>query len=538
MTRGNERSSSARSASDRSRRLLASEWAGGALVVVALFLCIAVASWRNRHLPFYWDAGGYVYPHAREIYDANLYPILRNWDVGHPTGYFFALAVMMKLFGVGPFAGHLLNWGFTALLIAATYGLCRALSLERLVSALCAGTAMAFPLVCSSSQQIASDLALAASVLAALWFFVRRRYGWYVVFASFAVLCKFHGFLATLGPLAALPFCGVRSEKEGARTGRIRESLWILSPVVVLGLFLVVRFAVRGPGMTLRWKATQRVYLLGDPAGYAEGFGEAIRNLFVVPRLHYPLIVLAALAVGLCVKRFFPRVMDPAGRTLFGSETERHAFWVLLWFGIFYNAALLPLTNLLPRYSLPTVSVAFVFLAWGGRKLAGRVYPVAIVLSLLIAVYALQCYPPNVARLPAPLSRWLSPGPIPASYYSECDLRFVDIVDCAMWAARRIHDDIDRRGLPPTTGIATQWPFSDAMHDAPLGYVDREAPSVHVDNWSEVNPDLYPYVLIVEPITSLDPEPPEGLFTGRLVAEMRKGEAKAIVWYVERKSGD
>jgi hypothetical protein len=521
--------------SNRLRSLFAGDLAKGALAVVALFLCIAFASWTNRHLPFYWDAAGYVYPHARGIYNANLNPILRYYDVGHPTGYFFALAVMMKIFGVGPFAGHLLNWAFTALLIAATYGLCRALSLGRLLSILCAGTVMAFPLVCSSSQQIMGETALAATALAALWFWIGRRYAWYAVFASFAVLCKFHGFLVVAGTIAALPFCAVRSEKDERRPRRLGELLWALSPVVPLGLFLLVRFAIRGPGMTIGWNAPVHVYLLGDPARYETAFGEAIRNLYVEPRLHYPLMALFVAAAGLSISRFLSPAKTEAQRPLFGSEKERRAFWVLLWFAILYNAALIPLTSLLPRYTLPTVGLAFIFLSWVGRKIAGRAYPVAVVLSLAIVSYALLCYPAKVEMLPAPVNRWMRPGPIAVSCYSECDLRFVDIVDSAMWAMKKIHDDIDRRGLPPTVGVATQWPFTDALSDAPLGYVDREVPAVHVAGWSDVNPDTHPYVLIVSPITNLDPKPPESLFKGRLVAQTQKGEARAIVWYIERK---
>lgn len=91
--------------------------ARGATASAILFILLSLLLWRYHDLPYYWDALGYVFSHSQQIYDTNLFPILTDWDVGHPTLFFFCVGFLMKLFGVGPLAGHLATWAFTAVLL-------------------------------------------------------------------------------------------------------------------------------------------------------------------------------------------------------------------------------------------------------------------------------------------------------------------------------------------------------------------------------------------------------------------------------------
>ncbi|MFH1843893.1 MAG: glycosyltransferase family 39 protein, partial [bacterium] len=377
-------------------------------------LAVAASNWPERHQPFYWDAAGYVLPHAREIHDNNLLPIVRQWDVGHPTAFYFLLAGLFKLFGVGPLAGHLLNWVFAALGLTAVYGLGRVLRLPHLLAGATVLVVWTFPLYFASSRQVMGDLALAACCLAALWAWATKRRWWYVLFASLAVLTKFHGFVlipvTCLATVLSGVFSGVFSgvlATPTQRSGRPwreigRELTWVAAPLLPACLFLLVRYLVRGPGWTIGWEPRQQFIPIWRWHDFTGNWSRATENFWEVSRLETVLWVTPLLlAVAVTVRWFrLRRCGDPP---LFTIRQCRMLVGLLV-FLLVYNVAMLQLSALMARFALPLVGVLFPLLVWAAWSLLPRWAPILLLLLLLVVGQIGFWYPDNLRVLPEPLT--------------------------------------------------------------------------------------------------------------------------------------
>ena len=506
----------------------------GAVLFFLFYVLIALGSWTNRHLPFYWDAIGYVYPHAHEIQLAHFFPILREWDVGHPTGYFFLLAVFLEIFGSRPFAGHMLNWGFSALMLTAVFGICRTLGLARSLAWGAVAAVMAFPLMASSSQQIMGDLALASLMLAALCLWSRRRYVAYFLLGSMALLTKLQGFVMLVAPLAALAVTSGRFWHAGRRKRFAIEVAWSLSPALSLAAFLVARYAVRGPGATIGWTPLQDLNPIWRLGAFLKNMPSAMHSLYVVPQLHHAMLLAAVAFVAALTMSILRRAQSgTSDGKWFPSPEASRMIAVLIFFALAYNLALLQLSALLARYSLPTVVVVLILLTWGLWHALRRRLPVLILLGVLSTVYCLQWYPDRLHRLPAPIARRLHPGPVVKPWDSENDMRFLDVIELIRWAGYRLLADMEARELPLTTKVATEWPTNHALAMPAMGYIHAPVFAYAMESWESVDPAKMRYILMIEGINNLPATPPEGAPACRALASERRGEATATIWYVE-----
>lgn len=501
---------------------------------IALFLLMAGASWRYRHAPYHWDALGYVYPHAREIYDAKMMPILRQWDVGHPTAWLFLLAGMFYLFGPGPLAGHVLTWAFSAVLGMAVYGMGRTLRWPRALAGGGAALTLFYPLVWAQSQQLQLDLPLLASSVAALYFWANRRpWGW-LGWGGLAVLTKLHGPLLLAGPLLALlPGIGAL-RRRGERGMYIKKLLWTLAPALVFIAFLLVRYWVRGPGMTVNWTTGNQPVPLWEWSEFRAYFPKAWYVLFGYSCLEKILGLVVGVWVVVFLARysrrlFFPRTQgkivvsgDPAARALLLSLTG----WALANAAFFFQSQ-----SLVQRYNLPMVPLLLLLLTFGLWVLFRRVRVVLALQAVLCCVFLAWAYPTRTARLPRPLSSWLGRPVATSGWQLEGDMRFVDALACIRWAAQTIREDADRTGLPP--GVATQWPVNIALWMPPMGYVKEALPAQHVADWSQVAGKTYTHVLHVKPITNLFDEQAAERLGARQLDKRRRGECRAVIWRIE-----
>ena len=518
-----------------------SSWVRAAVLWLGLFLVVAGSNWSQRFQPYWWDALGYVLPHAREIHDANLFPILRQWDVGHPTAYYFLLAVSMKIWGVGPMAGHLLNWSFTALALVAVLGICRSLRLPRLLAAGCVAVVWAFPLMRASSQQVMGDLALAALCLAALWAWAGRRWSCYLLCASLAVLTKFHGILLVLAVCLAVVADAVGgSGRDGKRRWRplSRELAWSAAPILPLLLFLAVRYLVRGPGWTLGWPPKQHFLPVWHWEGFAANWERATTNLWDVSKLGTPLWITGVLllVVGLVVWRQRRRHGTTASAR-FDSAVQRRQFLVLVSFLIVGNGVFLQISALMARYSLPLAGAVFPLLFLLVWWLSRRRSVVLLVQGALLLVYAFLWYPDHVRILPRPVADWIHPGRVRTGHHFEADLRYHDVIALIRWADTTIRADAALRGQEQprqkqAPGVATRWPVISALTDPAAGYVTSPLRTQAVRSWQDIDATGYPYVLVVEGISQLPPSPSRGLFRAQRIASRQQGEARAHVWHV------
>lgn len=482
----------------------------GLLAWLLLWAAFAAVHWTARHQPYWWDSLGYVFAHAVEIHDAHLFPILRRWDVGHPTAYFTLLAASMQVFGVGPLAGHVLGWGFAALLAWAVHALARASDLGRAAAAAVTAAALSFPLVWASTRQITADLALAALAFAALASWAGRRRRATFVFASLVALTKFTGFLIVPALLAAsLP------ATPPARGSRRREALHALAPLIPLGLFLALRWVVRGPGWTIGWEPMQDLAPLWRWAAFHENWDAATRQLWGLARISRPAAALAAALALLALRRALQgRRFPPPPRAVVGVAA----------FGLVWAAAHLQMTALLPRFGTPLAVATFLLLGWTAGRLAERDGVVVAAAACFVLL--------NVAAWRPAWSEGLPPALHPAAtdlgHELEIDLRYEDGIALIRWAAAEV-----RRDAGGPAGVAAQWPVTTALADPRRGYVAEAFPVRAVGRWEKAVDAAHPYVVAIEGLTRLPADPSPCPSPVRLVAARSLGGLTARVWRVE-----
>lgn len=486
----------------------------GLLAWLLLWAAFATVHWTARHQPYWWDSLGYVFAHAVEIHDAHLMPILRQWDVGHPTFFFWLVAASMKVFGVGPLAGHVVGWGFAALLAWSCYVLARAAALGRAAAAAVAAATVTFPLVWAATRQVTADLALAALLLAAVAAWATRRRRAMVVFASLAVLTKFTGFLIVptlvLASLAAAPPPG---------STRRREVLLALAPLAALGLFLAVRWAVRGPGWMIGWRPMQDLVPVWQWAAFRENWEPATRQLWGLARITWPATVLGAALAALALRGLLRRRRPQVPRAVVGAAA----------LGAVWAAAHLQLTALLPRFGLPLVPVVLVLLGWALCRLAGRDGAVVAACAAFVLLHAALWRPSWGDGTPAPLQPVVTePG-----HNLEIDRRYEDGIELIRWAAAEVRRDAAAREPAEAPGVSAQWPVTAALADPRRGYVPDAFPVRILEGWAQPVPATHPYVVAIEGVTRLPVEPEEAPQPLRLVAERRLGPLTARVWRAE-----
>lgn len=526
-----------KSAGRAMRRVLASPVVRGGLSIAVLFILFTLSDWRFRHLPYYWDSLGYVYPHSHEIYSNGLFPILRGWDVGHPTAFFFTLALVMKGFGTGPLAGHLLVWGFSALLLVALYGLGRVLGLPRVVSATGALVMLAYPLLRAMTLQILVDLPMLAVALASYWFWARDRRWGYVLLGSYATLMKLHGVLLVAGPVGAVLFTSGAFWRRGRRGPFLRDMAFAAAPILALVVFMVLRYQVRGSGMTIDWTSGNKLVPVWDWDRFSAYLPTAWYALFPVAltdRLLYSCVAVW-IAVGLVAAIQRRRRANGVDRVPVGdSRSRRRLVAALIFNALATTLAFFQSESLTARYVFPTVAALFLLGNLGLWRLFRRPGAVVALHIVIAAVFIILWHPRYGERLPSPLSSWLTRSPVIGQWRYENDLRFLDVIHQMEWAAKKVEKDARERG--ERAAIATPWPMSVAYGVADIGVVDKPMVSVQINSWDEVDPAKTPYVVFLCPITLFNGPPPSDRFEWENVAIHERGEITAEIWQVRAKN--
>lgn len=502
----------------------------GALSIIALWLMLSLVFWPMREVPYYWDGVGYVFSHSRDIRDMNLFPFLLNWDVGHPTLFFVCVAAAMLLLGAGPEAGHFVTWGFVAVLLVAIYGNARALALPKSLSRALPVVVLCFPIVFANGIQILLDLPLTAVVLAAIWFWVRRRPLGFFLIGSAATLIKLYGVLFVPALLLAAVAARLFVRDGGRWRGLGKELLWTGSPVASFGTFLLLRYWVRGPGLTIghesgnkpipiwEWERF-RAYL---PTAYDELFKASMADCLLY-------VTLALLIVGVAVRLFGRRRLRDTEGT--GNATAR-AVSALICLSLAVTFAFLQSTSLCARYNLPTIVALFLLSAHSAWMVLPRVKAMLGIYGLFAVLFVLLWHPANVAWLPSAVSVAMRRPVETKMHRFENDLRFLDICRLVRWGARTIHKDAQRNGR--VAAVSAEWPFWVALADARFGNYRSKSHTAPAVAWADVEIGKCPYVLIIRPTGAFSDQPPDRWVVKKLGEETRF-DASAEVYYVTRR---
>jgi len=480
--------------------------------------------------PYYWDALGYVFPHALDIYQSGMSPILTRYDVGHPTLYPFCVACWMHLVGIVPLAGHAATWAFSALFMVAFHRLVRSLGVEGWGAIVSTVGVVTFPIVFSSVIQMQLDYPLAALHLASVICWAKKRFPAYIVLGGLACLTKLYGWLLIPALLATCAVTNGRWWVNGARKTVLLESAVTLSPVLLYAAYLGIAASVRGPGLTVNHVSGNSLVPPCTLEEYARHVRMAWNVLFQYPMIDRLLVALivagggALTAFGLGGSWWTPFRL----RLVVGLA--------VLCLGM--NAAFFQITGLCSRYNLLAVAVIIAACAgcvracFGGRA-------VALVGTLFVLTNVTLWHPENGAKLPQPLSGWLTREPIRVNSMYEVDLRFLDAIELTRWCLKsywaRASND------PRNALLITHWPMSVGLHHPGIGYFDRTIPCANARDWADVrfhiaeNPQHHTFfVMAIQPIGDL--LSPEGARENGfvLVREKNVGELTGQLYRFQR----
>lgn len=487
---------------------------------------IALLHWRHADFPWYWDGLGYVFPHSWEIWQSGLFPILRNWDVGHPTLYYWLVALGFTIIGPIPLAGHLVCWAFAGLLAVGTWVSGRLMGLGRGAAAMAVLVLFCFPIMRSNLLLTNLDLALAAlTVLAYAAWSVESRW-LYIMAAAAAALTKIYGILVIVPPvLLVLAQC--RRWPAPGWGWRLATALGTaVAPLLVLGAFLAVRHAVRGGGLTVGWTTGNQLVPFWMWSEFLPYIPRALAELWrasLMEGLVYTAVVLAPLAAWSRHRR--GGAMLPAigpGFDLF----VLNGLLLLMLTGMFvqlYSLSARYLMPGLPLLVLVPLVLAREILGAGPR---GRIvwYAGAVALALLFSAWQ---HPDRGRRWPAMLHAISVRSAEPQGYRHEHDLRMRDIVRVVRWAAETIHADAASRGRAPE--VVTCWPFTVAMSSREAGWVSEPMPAQPANSWREAGAARPVYLVLVEPVCWFQDEEERDPRWAPLASRSR-GEARARVY--------
>lgn len=484
------------------------------LLWAAYLLPVILLNWAARHQPYYWDAMGYVLPTARTILTNGFDPILRTWDVGHPTAYYWLLAVFYKAGGISPLTGHVFTWFLTALGLAGTHRLAARLHLPPAVRVGAALCVLVFPLVFAASRQVVHDLGLAVFVWLALEAWARRRPGWYVVWGALAALTKLYGILLVPALWLALLMGADGPPNRRFLQDNWRQLLWTAGPLPIQGLFLGIRYLVRGPGLTVNWTPHSSLQPVWNWPAFSANWPEAKLNLWQVSGLgSWALVAVGALALALVLTRRRP--MAPEARRTLAA---------LVAFSLVLAVSLVQVSSTMGRYVLPLVTPTFLVLLWGVWRLAGTRWLMLPVLALLMGLFVLQWHPRQTRWLPPAVAVRIAPPPAKTGHHMETDLRYQDVVDLMVWSAEQAR-------LTGAPRVLTHWPLTSAFSDPDLGYVTRPLSVAELGAWTEVPDQGACLVVVLDRISGVSTSPPSELTGFIFVAARLRGEVTAWLWF-------
>lgn len=407
-------------------------------------------------LPYFWDEAGYYIPAAWDFYSSGRLIPQSTLPTGHTPLITLYLASAWRVFGFSPFVTRAAMILLAAGAVFSLYAMGRRLA-GREAAAWSALLLAVSPLFFAQSSLAHLDLAAALFTTLALWALVERRYRWFVLAASLAVLSKETA-------VVVLPAAWVYAWHEGrqsAAPGSSRRppvaAKWL---ALALPLLPLAGWALYYHHATGYWTGNREYlsYNLYTTLVPARIFWTLMRRLYEVFIGGFNWLLALGALVG-----FWRGTLQPATRpsgnppALSGTAAaspprnppaSSRAFLLLTASLVAMYLAMLSVVGgaILPRYLLP-------------------IFP----LSILLAVSFVWRLPARLARLICAATAacfiwaWFVNPPCPFPY--EDNVSYGDFVRLHQQAAKFLE------ALPGQPRILAAWPATDELTHPMLGYV-------------------------------------------------------------------
>jgi 4-amino-4-deoxy-L-arabinose transferase-like glycosyltransferase len=391
------------------------------LVIVVTFALAALLT-APLSTPYWWDDGAVYAPGAKWLvdhgFDARPGVFPSDLSRGHTPLFYVMLAIMYRIAGAGPVAGHLLVFAFAWASLVLTYLLARHM-FDWIAGAIAVVLLACLPLFQTISSMALPEIAMTALTAACFYAFAKNRIGIAAIVGTILVLVKEVGIACPLAIAGALFLEKPRDIKRVAIA---------LIPVAVLALFFAYQKHAEG-WFVLPYHAG----LFKEEHSLALQLGQVAQSIFVTDgRI---VAVLAAIAIA-AYKRF-----------TFGNRNVVVAFALFTIMNLVFFAKMF----FLERYVLP-VHVCVVVMCGGALALARAPAAAAMLVTVVIAV----------ARRSAGTD--LASG--------ETTFRYMH----AVHAHQALFAKLDDQHV-----VLTDWPVTDELRFPFLGWVKKPITCVHVD---------------------------------------------------------
>ncbi len=232
-------------------------------VLPLLFVVIVKAP--HLVVPYFWDEAWSYFPAIYKMYESGpgLLPgALPLWDAkGHPLFFFFLSSSWMRMAGTSVFWVHVLPLLISLGTLLATYFM-----VKKHANKWAANIAVLLlsvqSLFLAQATMLLPEMLITLLLVLSIDFYLRKKYWFFVLFASIMVLTKETSIIFIGGFLMFHLFVYLHPNKESRKY--IWESLILLIPILVYGLFLVLH------------KKEFGTYFFEDHMSYIKLSGDAI----------------------------------------------------------------------------------------------------------------------------------------------------------------------------------------------------------------------------------------------------------------------
>ena len=427
-------------------------------VAALIFVALLLTHLPLLSLPYFWDEAGYYIPAARDLFlQGRLIPdsTLTN---AHPPLLMAWLALAWKMFGYHAVVTRVAMLLVSAFTLTGVYRLAKHVSNPLVATGATIATAV-FPVFFAQSSLAHLDLAVAGFTVWGMCAYVAGRGRSTAIWFALAALSKETAILAPLA-LLAWELLGLVVAKPWFQfRASFSRALWLLLPVVPLGLWFAYHYRVTGfvfgnPEF-LRYNLGATLH----PVRVLAAFAQRLWQLFGYMNL-FALTIVTALAMSR--KPLTIGNVPQNGHGNPATQRPRIAIPVQMTFAAVIVAYVLALSvvggAVLARYLLPAyplVTIICVSTIW--RRLP--MWHAFLGVVCLSFVLALLFNPPY-------------------HFAPEDNLDYADFVRLHQQGAQYLESH------PPGGRVLTAWPASDELTKPYLGYVQKPVHIVSIEDFS------------------------------------------------------
>ena len=215
-------------------------WLWPALVAMVFI----IAKMPAMQLPYFWDelgvyarAGLYLHDHGVGLLPAVLPPELSR---GHPLLFSFIHGLGYQIFGDSVLGGHITGLLIALALVLSVYYISN-VHFNQKTALLAMMLTIAQPVFFAQSILVLPEVCLALLMLWSLHYWAKKKYGWFAMFATMAILVKETAIIIPVVVASADIIVWLVRRNKYPVGGLKWQQLFLITPFVIFGIFLLIQ---------------------------------------------------------------------------------------------------------------------------------------------------------------------------------------------------------------------------------------------------------------------------------------------------------